>query len=68
MVKLSEIIRKTGEEKPQDKPGLISEAAKKKDDIDVLAETKKIYEDAIIHLRTRLTERSVSILELTRLQ
>jgi len=56
MVKLSEIIRKTGEEKPQDKPGLISEAAKKKDDMDDLAETKKVYEDAIIHLRPILNE------------
>jgi len=53
MIKLSEIIRKTAEEKPQEKPGLISEVIKikKNKDKESLLDLKKIYEEAILEVR-----------------
>ena len=56
MVKLSEIVRENKEEKPQDKPGLISEATKMKDNKDILSETKKVYEDVILCARPIMNE------------
>jgi hypothetical protein len=42
MVKLSELLRKSLEDKPSDKPGLISEAIKAKTDRESLPDVKKI--------------------------
>lgn len=51
MVKLSDIIRKNGDLKSQDKPGLLSNALKTKNEKITLPEMKKIYEDSILHLK-----------------
>lgn len=51
MVKLSDIIRKSSEDKLADKPGAMSEALKAKVEQASLPEVKKIYEDAILRLR-----------------
>lgn len=52
MVKLSEILRKSSQTqiKYEEKPGLISEAFEIKKDKQGLSETKKLYEDVILHL------------------
>lgn len=47
MVKLSEIIRKAGEEKPKEKKFLVAEVIKAKKDLQTLPEIKKVYENAI---------------------
>lgn len=48
MVKLSELLRKSLEDKPFDKPGLISEAVQVKTDRESLAEVKNKYEETIL--------------------
>ena len=50
MVKLSDLIRKSLEEKSSDKPGLISEAVRVKADRGTLPDVKKNYEDAILQI------------------
>ncbi len=53
MVKLSDMLRKAqeSENKPRDKPGLISEAVRAKEAPIDMHEMKRIYEDAIVDLR-----------------
>jgi len=48
MVKLSDLLRKSLEDKSSDKPGLISEAIKAKTDKKSLPEVKHNYDDAIL--------------------
>lgn len=48
MVKLSELLRKSLDDKPSDKPGLISEAVKARADKESLPEVKNIYDDVIL--------------------
>jgi HD-GYP domain-containing protein (c-di-GMP phosphodiesterase class II) len=48
MVKLSDLLRKSLEDKPSDKPGLISEAIQAKTDKESLPEVKNIYDDVIL--------------------
>ncbi len=52
MVKLSDILRKAQDSKPTEKTGLISQAIRAKEALHDMHETKKIYEDAIVDLKT----------------
>ncbi len=56
MVKLSDIIRKDARERDGDKPGLISEVVKKREDEESLPETKKLYEDIIFETKMLMSE------------
>jgi HD-GYP domain-containing protein (c-di-GMP phosphodiesterase class II) len=56
MVKLSEIIRKPEKEKPKRKPGLITEVIKTKREEESFSGIKKIYEEAIHHLRNIMND------------
>lgn len=51
MVKLSEIIRKAGEEKPKEKKLLVAEVVKAKKELQTLPEIKKVYENAILGVK-----------------
>lgn len=56
MVKLSDIIRKDSKERGGEKPGLISEVAKKREDEESLPEIKKLYEDIIFETKMLMVE------------
>jgi putative nucleotidyltransferase with HDIG domain len=51
MVKLSEIIRKAGEEKPKEKKLIVAEAVKAKKELQTLPEIKKTYQNAILGIK-----------------
>lgn len=51
MVKLSDLLRKSLEDKSFDKPGLISAAIQAKADKESLPEVKNIYEDTILQMK-----------------
>ena len=56
MVRLSEILRKAEIKKSQDKESTVTEAVKLKKEMESLPGTKKIYEDAIISIKTILND------------
>jgi len=56
MVKLSEILKKPEEEKPKRKPGIITEVIKTKREEESFPGVKKLYEDAIHHLRSIMND------------
>lgn len=51
MVKLSDLLRKSLEDKSSDKPGLISEAVQAKTDKESLPDVKKKYEETILQIK-----------------
>ncbi len=56
MVRLSEILRKAEEKKSPDNESIVTEAVKLKKELESLPGAKRVYEDAIVRIRTILND------------